>query len=194
MKQNMPQKNLKPGFTTPNQDWNVVRLNPNSGKRPPTTQQSTKNANMLLQQGKRNQVQITAKMTTGQHNNKHGGYDKNFVQLADEVGDDFHVETTSHKFSVALQQERQKKGWTQKELAQKTGIDHNTIANYERGKAHPVGGEIHKLSRVFGGVKFPQAKKNTETFSTCWSLFVAVSKYRDHCALLYPILEFCFRF
>ena len=45
---------------------------------------------------------------------------------------------------------RDKKGWTQLELATKIGVTPSTIYNWERGKFVPRVGQLRELSQVLG--------------------------------------------
>jgi len=45
---------------------------------------------------------------------------------------------------------RDKKGWTQLELATKIGVTPSTIYNWERGKFVPRVGQLRELAQVLG--------------------------------------------
>lgn len=45
---------------------------------------------------------------------------------------------------------REKKGWTQGELAKKAGIDSNSFAKVERGESRPYGVTLVKIIKALG--------------------------------------------
>ena len=46
--------------------------------------------------------------------------------------------TTAHSLGRTLRDVRRKKGWTQADLAERTGVTQATISNLERGEANPT--------------------------------------------------------
>ena len=54
------------------------------------------------------------------------------------------------KMGHYIQQERLKKGWTQKHLGELIGKDHTMISYYETGKNEPSAPTMRKLSKLFG--------------------------------------------
>jgi transcriptional regulator with XRE-family HTH domain len=48
-----------------------------------------------------------------------------------------------------LQQLRKTAGWTQKQLAERLGVDWSVIRNYEHGLSQPPAFALHKLANVF---------------------------------------------
>ncbi len=51
---------------------------------------------------------------------------------------------------MALQQARQKRGWTQAELAQQVVVKPDVVKSYENGTAIPDNAFIAKMERVLG--------------------------------------------
>lgn len=49
-----------------------------------------------------------------------------------------------------IRQAREKKGWTQEELAKKAGIDSNSYAKVERGESKPYGVTLVKIIKALG--------------------------------------------
>jgi ribosome-binding protein aMBF1 (putative translation factor) len=67
-----------------------------------------------------------------------------------EENDVGRIETVSHKLSVCIMQSRNKKKFTQKDLASKLGVNVKIIQSYENGTAVPNGMELSKMSRILG--------------------------------------------
>lgn len=49
-----------------------------------------------------------------------------------------------------IKQAREKKGWTQEELAKKAGLDSNSYAKIERGESKPYGVTLVKIIKALG--------------------------------------------
>tara|TARA_Y100000389_G_scaffold200460_2_gene240940 strand:+ start:7690 stop:8007 length:318 start_codon:yes stop_codon:yes gene_type:complete len=64
---------------------------------------------------------------------------------------------TDFNFKKSMQQARMAKKLTQKELAQKIGIQQSEIVNYENGKKVPTNGMISKMEKILG-CKLPRIK------------------------------------
>lgn len=62
---------------------------------------------------------------------------------------------------------REKKGFTQAELAEKMGRTRQTIISWEKGKSHPDAAEVKTLSKLFGvdeeQIDCDDSGNNTET-------------------------------
>lgn len=56
-----------------------------------------------------------------------------------------------YAFANQILEARKKKGWTQKELAERTGIEQPMISRYERGLGNPTLETMSVLSRSLGG-------------------------------------------
>eukprot|EP00658_Telonema_sp_P-2_P021885 TRINITY_DN1872_c0_g1_i3.p3 TRINITY_DN1872_c0_g1~~TRINITY_DN1872_c0_g1_i3.p3 ORF type:complete len:116 (-),score=34.71 TRINITY_DN1872_c0_g1_i3:180-527(-) len=72
------------------------------------------------------------------------------VRELDDATEAQKIEKVSLKMSKLIQQARQAKKWTQKDLAGKVQEKPQTINEYESGKAVPKGPVIQKLQRVLG--------------------------------------------
>jgi len=81
--------------------------------------------------------------------NKQFSANKNTAKL-DRETEELHHKTVDHAVSVLIQQGRQAKGWTQKELATKMNEKPQTINDYEAGKAIPNQQVLGKLERCIG--------------------------------------------
>lgn len=84
------------------------------------------------------------------------------AQKLDAETTDFHHQTVTLDFQMALQQARTAKGWSQKDLAGKINEKATVINDYESGRAIPNQEIIGKLSRVLG-VKLPKLPKVKKT-------------------------------
>lgn len=60
------------------------------------------------------------------------------------------IQNVSHNLSIQIQQARQKKKWTRKDLASACSLTENTIRDYENGSCIPNQNEINKMSRALG--------------------------------------------
>lgn len=67
-------------------------------------------------------------------------------------------QTVSKDLRIAIQQARNAKGLTQKQLAQQLQVQPQVINEYESGKAIPNNGVIAKIERALGA-KLPRAAK-----------------------------------
>ena len=89
--------------------------------------------------------------------NKHTKTTLNTRKLDEEMEETKHA-TVSLSLSRAIQQGRQAKGMTQKQLAQKINEKATVVAQYEQGKAIPNNAIIRKMERALG-TKLPRAPK-----------------------------------
>lgn len=54
-------------------------------------------------------------------------------------------------FGIRMRRLREDRGWNQKELAERSGVDHGWINRLERGKGHNVSLDVaRKIARVLG--------------------------------------------
>jgi len=90
-------------------------------------------------------IETSKKFTAGQ-NKQHAG-DKNTAKL-DRETEELHHETVSLDVGRLIQQARQAKGWTQKELATKISEKPQVVNEYESAKAIPNQAVLGKLERV----------------------------------------------
>jgi len=114
-------------------------------KREPKASQmkSTQAINQAQRQGLA--VDTTKKFTAGQ-NKQHVG-DKNTAKL-DRETEELHHETVGLDVARLIQQGRQAKGLTQKDLATKISEKPQIINEYENGKALPNQAILAKLERI----------------------------------------------
>jgi len=90
----------------------------------------------------------TVKKFSAAKNTSHKG-PENAKKLEDETEELSHKKL-DHNVAVRIQQARQVKGWTQKELATKINEKQNIINEYESGKALPNNQILAKLERALG--------------------------------------------
>jgi ribosome-binding protein aMBF1 (putative translation factor) len=69
-------------------------------------------------------------------------------RMADEGT--FKHKTVSTELKLKIQQGRQAKKWTQKDLARQTNLPLSSIQSYENGSAIPNGKELNLISRALG--------------------------------------------
>jgi len=81
--------------------------------------------------------------------NKQFSANKNTATL-DRETEELHHRTVDHAVSQLIQQGRQAKGWTQKELATKMNEKPEIIKDYESGKAIPNQQVLSKMERMIG--------------------------------------------
>lgn len=63
---------------------------------------------------------------------------------------DMSIPTVTYNLQVQMQQARQAKKWTQKELAQACNMHETVIRDYENGKVIPNSQDLVKMSRALG--------------------------------------------
>ncbi len=85
------------------------------------------------------------------HNNKQNKPTTSATKIEQKFDDDtFALPKVSHNLQVQLQQARQTKNWTQKQLAQASNITESIVKSYESGKAVPSQQDISKMSKALG--------------------------------------------
>ena len=60
-----------------------------------------------------------------------------------------YLEEERKKIGNQIANERTKKNWSAKELANRLGVSRNTIVNWEKGESEPKASELKKLSKLF---------------------------------------------
>jgi|UniRef100_A0A6C0BMD6 ribosome-binding protein aMBF1 (putative translation factor) len=58
--------------------------------------------------------------------------------------------TVNHQLSLQIQQARQSKKWTQRQLAQKCNLPETIIKDYETGRIIPQTAHLSKMSKMLG--------------------------------------------
>ena len=124
-------------------DWNTVTLNKKAQK--PRTQ-GQKDAQLREAQRKGNTG--VSSMNKGTSNKQRRGPD-NYSKI-DQAEDAQKIKTVDKDISRAIQQARNAKGMTQKELATKINEPQKTIQDYECGRAIPSNQVLGKIERVLG--------------------------------------------
>ena len=70
--------------------------------------------------------------------------------ITDDDLDNFEIKTVSRSLSVQIQQARNLKKITQKDLANRLNTQPSVIQSYENGKAVPNGEFLAKMSKILG--------------------------------------------
>lgn len=94
------------------------------------------------------EIVITQKKFNSGKNVQIGKNDSNLEKKMDD--DSYELPKVSLNTKIQIQQERQKKGWTRKELAQKCNLSESTIRDYELGVIVPNQNELSKMRKVLG--------------------------------------------
>ncbi|KAK7475430.1 hypothetical protein BaRGS_00033311 [Batillaria attramentaria] len=124
-------------------DWEEVTY---IGHRAKANQQRSKQAiNSAMRTGA--EVETSKKFTAGQ--NKQHSASKNTAKL-DRETEELHHEHVSLDVAKLIQQGRQAKGLTQKDLAQRINEKQQVINEYESGRAIPNNQVMGKLERCIG--------------------------------------------
>ena len=118
----------KQGFD--HQDWNTVVLRKSSKQL--KKQNLNKNNDKKVSNKKPNSNKLESKKIVA---------DDGEVNAPDKI---------SHSLRIQIQQARNARGWTQKELATQLQLPITTIRDYENGKAIPNGALISKIGRKLG--------------------------------------------
>jgi len=131
-------------MATGSESWDEVTI---IRKRAPKAGQlkSSQAINAAQRQGL--DIETSKKFSAGQ-NKQHSG-DKNTAKL-DRETEELHHETIGLDVGRLIQQGRQAKGWTQKDLATKISEKPQVINEYESAKAIPNQVVLSKLERVLG--------------------------------------------
>eukprot|EP01121_Diplochlamys_sp_Union-15-3_P018929 TRINITY_DN7000_c0_g1_i1.p1 TRINITY_DN7000_c0_g1~~TRINITY_DN7000_c0_g1_i1.p1 ORF type:complete len:137 (+),score=35.62 TRINITY_DN7000_c0_g1_i1:33-443(+) len=131
------------------QDWQPVVLKKTTGSKKPTKQD--------IATAERSGAQVTAVKKFNAGTNKNVKIDKNLKKLDEETEEFSHAKVGLHVGQL-IQQGRQAKNMTQKELAQRICQKPSIVAEYEQGKAIPNNKILLSMEKVLG-VKLRGAKK-----------------------------------
>jgi len=121
------------------QDWepSVIKK-----RTPPNKQQQVKQA---LQKGQ--PVEVEKKFNAGKNQQKGGNLNAKRIE---ENEDEMEIKKVDASLSQRLQQARQTKGWTQKELAMRIQEKPQVVQQYEAGTATPQNAVIVKMEKALG--------------------------------------------
>lgn len=126
-------------------DWDSVTFIRKSAPSAKTAKSSTA-LNSALRSGAG--VTSTKKSTTNSATAR--GVDGQHLAKLDRETEDFHIEKVNTSVAKAIQQGRQAKNMTQKELATKINEKATVVNEYEAGKAIPNQQVLGKLERALG--------------------------------------------
>jgi len=125
-------------------DWDTVTV---LRKKGPTAAQAKSKQAITTAQRRGEDVETTKKWSAGQ--NKQHLVTKNTAKL-DRETEELHHDRVPLEVGKVIQQGRQEKGLTQKDLATKINEKPQVIADYECGKAIPNNQVLGKIERVIG--------------------------------------------
>ena len=125
-----------------NTDWDTVTY---LRKPKPTSSKSNKAVNSAKQKGEG----VETRQKYGAASNKKAATSKNTAKL-DRETEELHHDHVSLSVARLIQQGRQQKNLTQKELATKINEKAQVINDYESGKAIPNDQVMGKIERVVG--------------------------------------------
>ncbi|KAH3761877.1 multiprotein-bridging factor 1b [Pelomyxa schiedti] len=132
------------------QDWQVVvirkRAPPAAKKAPPKKSDAVKAA------VKSGAPVSTLKKANAGTNKKPSSLQSNKLRALEDPNNEENLSHArlDHSVSVRIQQARNAKGWTQKELAQHLNEKPAVVAEYENGSCIPNMQLVHKMERVLG--------------------------------------------
>ncbi|XP_039269287.1 endothelial differentiation-related factor 1 homolog [Styela clava] len=127
-----------------NTDWDSVTYLRKS-KPKPGAAKSNQAVNAAMRRGE----EVETRQKFGASQNKKAVTTKNTAKL-DRETEELHHDTVSLDVGRLIQQGRQQKGWTQKELATKINEKPQVINEYERGQAIPNNQVMGKIERQIG--------------------------------------------
>ncbi|XP_043914295.1 endothelial differentiation-related factor 1 [Protopterus annectens] len=125
-------------------DWDTVTV---LRKKGPTAAQAKSKQAITAAQRRGEEVETSKKWAAGQ--NKQHTITKNTAKL-DRETEELHHDRVTLAVGKAIQQSRQAKGLTQKDLATRISEKPQVIADYEAGKAIPNNQVLGKLERALG--------------------------------------------
>jgi len=127
-----------------NTDWDTVTYL-RKPKQAPTNAKSTKAVNAALRKGDN----VETRQKFGAASNKKAVTSKNTAKL-DRETEELHHDHVSLSVARLIQQGRQQKNLTQKELATKINEKAQVVNDYESGKAIPNDQVMGKIERAVG--------------------------------------------
>ncbi|XP_048368310.1 endothelial differentiation-related factor 1 [Sphaerodactylus townsendi] len=125
-------------------DWDTVTV---LRKKGPSAAQAKSKQAVLAAQRRGEDVETSKKWAAGQ--NKQHSITKNTAKL-DRETEELHHDRVPLEVGKVIQQGRQSKGLTQKDLATKINEKPQVIADYESGKAIPNNQVLGKIERAIG--------------------------------------------
>nr|XP_031306835.1 endothelial differentiation-related factor 1 [Camelus dromedarius] len=125
-------------------DWDTVTV---LRKKGPTAAQAKTQQAILAAQRRGEDVETSKKWAAGQ--NKQHSITKNTAKL-DRETEELHHDRVTLEVGKVIQQGRQSKGLTQKDLATKINEKPQVIADYESGRAIPNNQVLGKIERAIG--------------------------------------------
>lgn len=129
------------------QDWSTTKFN-NYGKNSDTNTRT---------KGVPNSGAVVRKNNINRQTGPQNAQKAHKIERCADEGN-FEINTVSHDLKIKIQQARQHKKWTQKDLANQCNLPTNIIQEYESGKAIPNPQHLVAMSRVLG-VKLSNKKK-----------------------------------
>jgi len=126
-----------------NQDWEPIVLKKKTPKKPGDVK------GVMNYSGQEVQVDSIKKMDAGKNTQHTDRPSATRIEQKME-SEDYHLTTVSLKLRTTIQQERMKKGWTQKQFATMCNLPETIVKSYEQGKGTPKTVEIQKMSKVLG--------------------------------------------
>lgn len=125
-------------------DWDTVTV---LRKKGPTASQAKSKQAITTAQRRGEDIETTKKWSAGQ--NKQHVVTKNTAKL-DRETEELHHDRVPLEVGKVIQQGRQERGLTQKDLATKINEKPQVIADYECGRAIPNNQVLGKIERVIG--------------------------------------------
>uniref|UniRef100_A0A8D0BZR6 Endothelial differentiation related factor 1 n=1 Tax=Salvator merianae TaxID=96440 RepID=A0A8D0BZR6_SALMN len=125
-------------------DWDTVTV---LRKKGPSAAQAKSKQAVLAAQRRGEDVETSKKWAAGQ--NKQHSITKNTAKL-DRETEELHHDRVPLEVGKVIQQGRQSKGFTQKDLATKINEKPQVIADYESGRAIPNNQVLGKIERAIG--------------------------------------------
>ncbi|KAJ8285640.1 hypothetical protein GJAV_G00029200 [Gymnothorax javanicus] len=125
-------------------DWDTVTV---LRKKGPSAAQAKSKQAVVAAQRRGEEVETSKKWAAGQ--NKQHVLTKNTAKL-DRETEELHHQRVSLEVGKVIQQGRQNKGMTQKDLATKINEKPQVIGDYESGKAIPNNQVMGKIERAIG--------------------------------------------